>query len=124
MQQNSRPTLRGRSSLAYVCAAIAVLFALSGGAYAAGYLITSVHQISPRVLKELRGQRGPRGFAGRAASSSVATQTSCLLSPRLAACRPRAYPVSVVLLEAPQNGILRYSRLEVCVTGAVQASLM
>jgi hypothetical protein len=64
MQRNLGPGTRIRFSAATVVAALAVVFAISGGAYAAGYLITSIHQISPRVVKQLRGQRGPRGREG------------------------------------------------------------
>lgn len=48
-----------------VIAAIALFVALSGGAYAAQrYVITSMHQINPHVLKQLRGQRGAKGAQG------------------------------------------------------------
>lgn len=44
---------------------IALLFAMSGGAYAAQrYLITSTKQISPAVLKALKGGKGPAGANG------------------------------------------------------------
>jgi hypothetical protein len=43
----------------------ALVLAMTGGAFAAGhYLITSVKQISPRVLKSLRGKQGRRGLRG------------------------------------------------------------
>lgn len=46
---------------------LALLFAMSGGAYAAGkYLITSTKQISPKVLKSLQGKAGARGSTGPA----------------------------------------------------------
>jgi hypothetical protein len=46
-------------------ALLALFIALSGSAFAAGhYLITSTHQISPKVLNKLRGTRGPRGLGG------------------------------------------------------------
>jgi hypothetical protein len=48
-----------------VVAVIALVFAMAGGAYAAGrYLITSTKQISPKVLKQLMGARGAAGAAG------------------------------------------------------------
>ncbi|HWY17232.1 MAG TPA: hypothetical protein VNY27_00830 [Solirubrobacteraceae bacterium] len=46
---------------------LALVFAMSGGAYAAGhYLITSTKQISPKVLKALKGANGKAGAAGLA----------------------------------------------------------
>jgi hypothetical protein len=52
-------------SPATVIATIALVFAMSGGAYAAGkYLITSTKQISPKVLKSLQGKAGARGAIG------------------------------------------------------------
>ncbi|MFL5824447.1 MAG: hypothetical protein ACJ764_13520 [Solirubrobacteraceae bacterium] len=46
-------------------ATLALLFAVTGGALAAGhYLITSTKQISPKVLKKLKGRRGPTGRRG------------------------------------------------------------
>ncbi len=44
---------------------VALVFAMTGGAYAARkYLITSTSQISPKVLKSLSGKAGPAGAAG------------------------------------------------------------
>jgi|ERR1700722_12719611 len=46
-------------------ATLALVFAMSGGAYAAGkYVITSTKQISPKVLKSLKGANGRDGAAG------------------------------------------------------------
>ncbi len=45
-------------------AIVALVFAMSGGAFAAKYLITSTKQIKPSVLKSLKGKEGPRGLAG------------------------------------------------------------
>ena len=54
-----RPTPSG------VIATIALVFAMSGGAYAAKkYLITSTKQISPSVLKSLKGAAGKNGAIG------------------------------------------------------------
>jgi hypothetical protein len=54
-----------RLSYANVVATVALFLAMSGGAMAAArYLITSTHQISPRVLRTLRGNRGPTGATG------------------------------------------------------------
>ncbi len=50
-----------------VIAAFALVFAMTGGAYAAKkYLITSTKQISPSVLKQLSGKAGPAGLNGAA----------------------------------------------------------
>jgi hypothetical protein len=48
-----------------VIATLALVFAMTGGAYAAKkYLITSTKQISPSVLKSLQGKAGPVGANG------------------------------------------------------------
>jgi hypothetical protein len=50
-----------------VIATLALVFAMTGGAYAASkYLITSTKQISPKVLKSLKGAKGANGAAGLA----------------------------------------------------------
>jgi hypothetical protein len=50
-----------------VAMTLALVFAMSGGAYAASkYLITSTKQISPKVLKSLKGANGKSGAAGPA----------------------------------------------------------
>lgn len=63
-------TIRKRLTYANVAMTFALVFAMSGGAYAAKrYLITSTKQISPKVLTALRGksgQPGPQGQAGLA----------------------------------------------------------
>ncbi len=68
-------------SPATVIATIALVFAMTGGAYAASkYLITSTKQISPKVLKSLqgkagaRGATGPQGPAGTAGTGSPGSQ--------------------------------------------------
>lgn len=49
-----------------VIATLALVFAMTGGAYAAKkYLITSTKQISPSVLKALQGKVGRAGAAGK-----------------------------------------------------------
>jgi hypothetical protein len=40
------------------------VLALTGTAFAGGYIITSTKQIKPSVRKALKGNRGPRGFDG------------------------------------------------------------
>jgi hypothetical protein len=57
--------MRRRFSYANVAATLALVFAMSGGALAANhYLINSTKQISPKVLRKLKGARGPRGTLG------------------------------------------------------------
>jgi hypothetical protein len=54
-----------RFTYANVTMTLALVFAMSGGAYAARhYLITSTKQINPKVLKALAGKRGPAGANG------------------------------------------------------------
>jgi hypothetical protein len=57
--------LRKHVTYTNVAMTVALVFAMSGGAYAAGkYLITSTKQISPKVLKSLVGKTGPAGANG------------------------------------------------------------
>jgi hypothetical protein len=57
--------IRRRMTYANVAATLALVFSMSGGALAAThYLVSSKKQISPKVLKELKGNVGPRGAAG------------------------------------------------------------
>ena len=59
-------SLRRRFTYANVAMTLALVFAMSGGAYAAKkYLITSTKQISPKVLKALQGKAGAAGPAGK-----------------------------------------------------------
>jgi hypothetical protein len=52
-------------SPATAIATLALVFAMSGGAYAAGkYLITSTKQVSPKVLAALKGKAGAKGAPG------------------------------------------------------------
>ena len=56
-----------RVTYANVTATLALVFAMTGGAYAASkYLITSSKQISPKVLKQLASKAGPKGATGAA----------------------------------------------------------
>ncbi len=65
--------VRARFTYANVVATLALVFAMSGGAYAASrYLITSTKQISPKVLKSLRGANGSNGIAGPAGAVGAA----------------------------------------------------
>jgi collagen type VII alpha len=55
----------GRLTYANVAMTLALVFAMSGGAFAASkYLITSTKQIKPSVLKQLKGKIGPAGKEG------------------------------------------------------------
>ena len=57
--------LRRRLNYANVTATLALVFAMSGGALAAKhYVINSTSQLSPKVLKALKGKTGKTGPAG------------------------------------------------------------
>ena len=57
--------IRRHVTFANVAMTVALVFTMSGGAYAAGkYLITSTKQVSPKVLKSLKGANGKNGVAG------------------------------------------------------------
>jgi hypothetical protein len=57
--------MRRHLSYANIVATLALIFAMSGGALAASrYLLHSTRQISPGVLKALKGRTGKRGLAG------------------------------------------------------------
>jgi hypothetical protein len=65
--------LRKRFRYANIVATLALVFAMSGGAYAAGrYVITSTKQISPKVLKSLQGKPGAVGKPGAAGPAGPA----------------------------------------------------
>jgi Collagen triple helix repeat (20 copies) len=57
-------TLRTRFGIPGIISTIALVFAMTGGAFAAKYLITSPSQIKPSVLKKLKGPQGATGAAG------------------------------------------------------------
>jgi Collagen triple helix repeat (20 copies) len=63
--------MRRRFSVAGLIATLALVFAMTGGAWAGKYLITSTKQISPSVLKKLKGKRGPTGPTGPAGASGL-----------------------------------------------------
>jgi hypothetical protein len=57
--------IRSRLNATSLLAVLALVFAMTGGAYAANrYLITSTKQISPKVLKALKGASGGAGANG------------------------------------------------------------
>ena len=57
--------IRKRFTYANVAMTLALVFTMTGGAYAAKhYLITSTKQISPKVLKALKGKDGKNGAPG------------------------------------------------------------
>src|SRR5580704_2106272 len=65
--------MRRRVNATGVVAVLALVFAMSGGAFAAGrYLITSTKQISPKVLKALKGNAGAAGAKGAAGAAGAA----------------------------------------------------
>ena len=65
--------IRKRITYTNVALTLALVFAMSGGAYAAGrYVITSTKQISPKVLKSLQGKAGKAGASGAAGSQGPA----------------------------------------------------
>lgn len=65
--------VRRRLTFANVGVMVAVLFAMTGGAYAAKrYVITSTKQISPKALKELKGKTGPAGSVGATGPAGAA----------------------------------------------------
>lgn len=59
--------IRTRLTYTNVALTLALVFAMTGGAYAAKkYVITSTKQISPKVLSSLKGAKGPAGARGPA----------------------------------------------------------
>ena len=58
--------MRKRVTYANVVATLALVFTMSGGAFAAThYLVNSTKQINPKVLKTLKGNTGKQGPAGK-----------------------------------------------------------
>lgn len=65
--------IRRRITFANVAMTLALVFAMSGGALAAGkFLITSTKQIKPSVLASLKGKAGAKGAAGAAGPAGPA----------------------------------------------------
>jgi hypothetical protein len=64
---------RRRLNYANVTATLALVFSMSGGALAANhYLINSTKQISPKLLKKLKGKTGARGATGATGAAGAA----------------------------------------------------
>ncbi|HEX3391719.1 MAG TPA: hypothetical protein VHS55_04090 [Solirubrobacteraceae bacterium] len=62
--------VRKRLTWANVAMTLALVFAMSGGAFAASkFVITSTKQIKPSVLKQLQGKAGPAGPEGKAGTA-------------------------------------------------------
>jgi hypothetical protein len=65
--------IRKRFTYTNVAMTLALVFAMTGGAYAASkYVITSTKQISPKVLKSLKGAKGANGANGAAGAAGPA----------------------------------------------------
>ncbi|HWY19437.1 MAG TPA: hypothetical protein VNY27_12090 [Solirubrobacteraceae bacterium] len=65
--------IRKRLTYANVAVTLVLVFAMSGGAYAASkYVITSTKQIKPSVLAQLRGKPGASGAPGPAGAAGAA----------------------------------------------------
>ena len=65
--------IRSRLNATSLVAVLALVFAMTGGAYAANrYLISSTKQISPKVLKALKGNAGSGGAQGPAGPAGPA----------------------------------------------------
>src|SRR5580658_9748316 len=65
-----------RTNATAVLAVVALVFAMSGGAYAASrYIISSTRQISPKVLKALKGNAGATGKTGATGPAGPAGAT-------------------------------------------------
>jgi hypothetical protein len=77
---------RRRLGYANVVATVALVFAMSGGAFAASkYLLTSTKQIKPSVLAKLKGNRGP---AVGATTRRLWTGSLCRKSSNLSPSTP------------------------------------
>src|ERR1700688_5220930 len=65
-------TKRKHLTYANITATLALVFAMSGGALAAHhYLISSTKQISPKVLKKLKGRTGKTGHTGKTGATGA-----------------------------------------------------
>ncbi|MEA2214806.1 MAG: hypothetical protein QOK19_367 [Solirubrobacteraceae bacterium] len=65
--------MRRRLSYANVAATLALVFSMTGGAFAAQhYLINSTKQINPSVIKKLKGKTGKTGATGKPGTAGTA----------------------------------------------------
>ena len=68
--------MRRHLTYANVAATLALVFAMTGGAFAAKhYLINSTKQINPKVLKKLKGAHGKTGATGPPGQTGSAGRT-------------------------------------------------
>jgi hypothetical protein len=97
--------LRRRLSYANVAATMALVFSMSGGALAAQhYLISSTKQISPKVLKKLKGNTGKTGAAGKAGPAGKEGPQGKEGAPGAAASIPALSWTTLTL----ENGWIQY----------------
>jgi hypothetical protein len=88
--------LRKRITYANVAATLALVFAMSGGAWAAKhYLVTSTKQIKPSVLKALKGKAGPKGATGAAGPAGPAGPAGAAGAPGLKGLQGPPGPVNL-----------------------------
>jgi hypothetical protein len=99
--------MRRHLTYSNLAATLALLFAMTGSAIAAKhYLISSTAQISPKVLKKLRGHPGPAGKQGPQGKEGAAGRQGAPGTPGLAG------PTSVIRMDsfAPVGGRPNESR--------------
>jgi hypothetical protein len=68
--------IKRRLTYANAAATLALLFSMTGGALAARhYLVSSIKQINPKVVKQLRGHKGASGANGKTGGPGTAGAT-------------------------------------------------
>jgi hypothetical protein len=98
--------IRKRLTYANVVATLALLFAMSGGALAASkYLITSTKQISPKVVKQLKGNAGPAGNTGPSGPAGKEGQTGKTGEPGKEGKAGAPGATSVITRYGPETGV-------------------
>jgi hypothetical protein len=74
--------MRKRITYTNIALTLVLLFAMTGGAYAAKrYVITSTSQISPKVLRALEGKSGATGSAGAPGAAGAKGETGAKGEP-------------------------------------------